>query len=72
MVFVPLIEGTHKMAHRLLKIATVYFLLAVYLASVFGPRPPSAAAVAWSAEAMWLLVIWGYWIDQHRVPHRNS
>ena len=50
----------------------VNVLLAVYLASVFGPPPPSAAAVAWSAEAMWLLVIWGYWIDQHRVPHRNS
>ena len=49
----------------------VSFLLVVYFASVFGPPPPGAPAVAWSAEAMWLLVIWGYWIDQHRVPHRN-
>ena len=49
----------------------VIFLVAVYLASVFGPPPPSAAAVAWSAQAMWLLVVWGYWVDQHRIPHRN-
>jgi hypothetical protein len=44
----------------------VVFLLAVYVASVFGPPPPSAQVVAWSAEAMWLLVLWGYWVDRHR------
>jgi len=22
--------------------------------------------VAWSAQAVWLLVAWGYWIDRHR------
>jgi len=43
------------------------FLLVVYLASVFGPPPPGAAAVAWAAQAMWLLVAWGYWVDRHRV-----
>jgi hypothetical protein len=43
------------------------FLLVVYLAAIFGPPPPGASAVAWSAEAMWLLVAWGYWIDRHRV-----
>jgi membrane-bound metal-dependent hydrolase YbcI (DUF457 family) len=49
----------------------VGFLLLVYVANVFGPPPPSAAAVAWSAQAMWLLVVWGYWVDNHRIPHRN-
>ena len=49
----------------------VAFLLVVYLASAFGPPPPNAIAVAWSAEAMWLLVFWGYWVDKHRLPHRN-
>jgi len=43
------------------------FLPVVYLAAIFGPPPPGARAVAWSAEAMWLLVAWGYWIDRHRV-----
>jgi hypothetical protein len=46
----------------------VMFLVVVYLASVFGPPPPNAATVAWSAEAMWLLVAWAFWIDRHRSP----
>lgn len=46
--------------------ALVAFLVVVYLASVFGPPPPSAAAVAWVAQSMWLLVAWGWWVDRHR------
>jgi membrane-bound metal-dependent hydrolase YbcI (DUF457 family) len=46
------------------------FLLLVYIANVAaslaGPPPPSVATVAWSAQAMWLIVIWGFWIDRHR------
>lgn len=41
-------------------------LVILYLASVFGPPPPSPQAVAWSAEGVWLFVLWGYWIDRHR------
>jgi membrane-bound metal-dependent hydrolase YbcI (DUF457 family) len=52
--------------------ALVAFLLVIYLASSFGPPPPSPAAVAWSAQAMWLLVLWGYWVDRHRVPVNRS
>jgi membrane-bound metal-dependent hydrolase YbcI (DUF457 family) len=44
------------------------FLIAVYIASFAGPPPPSVAAVAGPALAMWLLVAWGYWIDRHRAP----
>jgi hypothetical protein len=50
--------------------ALAIFMVVVYLASVFGPPPPSQTAVAWSAQAMWLLVAWGYWVDRHRVPSR--
>ena len=46
--------------------AMVAALVVLYLASVLGPPPPSPEAVAWSAEAMWLFVLWGYWIDRHR------
>lgn len=48
--------------------ALVAMLLLIYVANVFGPPPPSVAAVAWSAQAMWLLVAWAYWIDRHRPP----
>ena len=44
----------------------VVFLVLIYVANLFGPPPPSVAAVAWSAQAIWLLVAWGYWIDRHR------
>lgn len=52
-------------------VALVAFLVVVYLANIFGPPPPSVAAVAWSAQAIWLLVAWGYWIDRHRTASRN-
>jgi hypothetical protein len=47
--------------------ALTVFLVVVYLGNLFGPPPPSTLAVAWSAQAIWLLVAWGYWIDRHRV-----
>ena len=46
----------------------VVFLLVINIANMFGPPPPSAGAVAWSVQAVWLLVAWGYWIDRHRQP----
>ena len=49
----------------------VLFMVVVYVASVFGPPPPSTSALAWSAQAIWLLVVWGYWVDNHRLPNRN-
>ena len=46
--------------------ALVGFLLIVYAASILGPPPPSIDAVTWSAQAVWLIVAWGYWVDRHR------
>jgi hypothetical protein len=50
----------------------VGFLLAINFANLFGPPPPSTTAVAWTAQAVWLLVAWGYWIDRHRQPRADG
>ena len=47
----------------------VAFLLITYLGALFGPPPPSATAVAWSAEAVWLLAAWAAWSDSARSVH---
>jgi hypothetical protein len=46
-------------------------LAVVYVASLLGPPPPSVDALAWSTQALWLFVIWGYWVDRHRVAIRQ-
>jgi hypothetical protein len=52
--------------------ALLVFLAVVQVANVLGPPPPSVTAVALSAQAMWLLVLWGYWIDRHRPSSRGA
>ena len=44
----------------------ISFLLLVYAGNLFGPPPPSTAAIAWLGHLQWLLVLWGFWIDKHR------
>ena len=44
-------------------------LVLFYVANFFSPPPPSVSAVAWSAQAMWLLVLWAYWVDRHRTKN---
>jgi hypothetical protein len=46
----------------------VAFLALIYAANFSGTLPPSTDAVAWTAQAMWLLVLWGWWVDRHREP----
>jgi len=44
----------------------VVFLVAVYVANIFGDPPPNVTALAWVGQAQWLLVAWGYWVERHR------
>jgi len=50
----------------------VLFLLISYAAAIFGPPPPSPVAVAWSAQAMWLIIVWGFWVDRNRTTTGNA
>ena len=45
----------------------VGFLLVTYFGNLFGSPPPNVTALAWVGQAQWLLVIWAFWIDRHRV-----
>jgi hypothetical protein len=40
------------------------FLFVAYFAAAFGPLPPDANALAWSAMLMWLLIPWARWADR--------
>jgi hypothetical protein len=39
-------------------------LLAIFVAQLLGPPPPSIRAVAWVGFAQWLLVGAGWWVDR--------
>jgi membrane-bound metal-dependent hydrolase YbcI (DUF457 family) len=44
--------------------ALILAFLAIHFLNLFGPPPPSVAAVAWSANLMWLFVLWAWWIEK--------
>ncbi len=49
----------------------VVFLLLVFASNVLGPPPPSETAIAWVGQAQWLLVLWAFWVDRHRVTEER-
>jgi membrane-bound metal-dependent hydrolase YbcI (DUF457 family) len=50
----------------------VVFLALVYAANLLGPPPPSVTAIAWAGQLQWLLVVWAYWTDAHRVTRISA
>jgi membrane-bound metal-dependent hydrolase YbcI (DUF457 family) len=48
--------------------ALIVFFLLAYLGAAFGPPPPNAQAVAWTAVALWVLIPWAHWVDRRRTP----
>ena len=48
----------------------IAFLLVVHLMNLFGPPPPNTMAVAWSANLLWLIIIWAWWIEK-KPSHRS-
>jgi len=41
-------------------------LLLIYAGNLFGPPPPSEAAIALAGNVSWVFVIWAYVVDRHR------
>jgi len=46
--------------------ALVAFLIAIYVANVVGPPPPSPRAVGAAGLLTWLFIPWAIWIDRNR------
>lgn len=42
-------------------------LLLIYAGNLFGAPPPSVTAIAILGQLQWSLVLWGFWIDSHRI-----
>lgn len=40
------------------------FFLVIHTMNLLGPPPPSINAVAWSANLMWVFVLWAWWIEK--------
>lgn len=54
--------GTFALAGLLLLLAVIH------ISNLFGPPPPSVEMIAVAGNAMWLFVLWGWWIDKNRTP----
>ncbi|MDD4051111.1 MAG: metal-dependent hydrolase [candidate division Zixibacteria bacterium] len=47
--------------------ALMILLVAIAFGGYYGPPPSDPKAIGYVGLAAWLFVIWGYWIDRHRV-----
>ena len=47
-------------------VSLLVFLVVMHLGNLFGPPPPEISMVAIAGNAMWLFVLWGWWIDKNR------
>jgi hypothetical protein len=49
-------------------LSLIVILACIHIANIFGPPPPNVTAIAISANALWLFVIWAWRVDKHRQP----
>ncbi|WP_247232083.1 hypothetical protein [Telluribacter sp. SYSU D00476] len=43
-------------------------LVLIHVGNLFGPPPTNTTDIAWAGQLQWILVLWAYWVDKHRVP----
>ena len=48
-------------------ISLIVFLAVFHLMNIFGPPPPNVDMIAIAGNAMWLFVLWAWWIDKNRL-----
>jgi hypothetical protein len=63
------IRTTHPIDRtgRISLAAFLAVLITIYVGNAYGPPPPSAQAIAWTALGLWLFPLWCWQFDRHRV-----
>ncbi len=44
----------------------IAFFIVIWAGNIFGPPPPSVETIAIAGNAMWLFVLWAWWVDRNR------
>jgi membrane-bound metal-dependent hydrolase YbcI (DUF457 family) len=47
-------------------VSLLTFLVIMHIGNLFGPPPPNVEMIAVAGNAMWLFVLWGWWIERNR------
>ena len=55
-----------KPERRILFWILVILLGGIHLANIFGPPPPSEAAVSWSANLLWIFIGLAWWLEKKK------
>jgi hypothetical protein len=42
----------------------IAFLLVSYAGNVFGPPPPSVEMIGFAGNALWLVILWAWWVEK--------
>jgi membrane-bound metal-dependent hydrolase YbcI (DUF457 family) len=63
-VGVVIYHHTVKPKRRVAFWSLIITLFTIHIMNILGPPPPGVMAVAWSANLMWLFVLWAWWIEK--------
>ena len=45
----------------------IAFLLVSYAANVFGPPPPSVETIGIAGNALWIVILWAWWVEKKKI-----
>lgn len=51
---------------RLILASLVAFLLVIYASNTFGPPPPSVEMIGVAGNALWLIILWAWWVERKK------
>jgi membrane-bound metal-dependent hydrolase YbcI (DUF457 family) len=65
LIYMTATKAKNKTGKWSLWVLLIFFIV-IHFMNLFGPPPPNSGAVSGAALLLWLVVIWGYWIDRNR------